>query len=116
MQTGARTPEELETLLEDAFVMRDHRAVAGLFEQHAVLSSGDTVAARGRPLIMQVAQAMLAREQLFLAVPAHVLQIRGTALIAGPSATSVAHRTREGAWRYAITRLHNQPHADRSTT
>lgn len=116
MQTGARTPEELETLLEDAFVMRDHRAVAVLFEQDAVLSGGESVLARGRPLIVQAAQAMLARQQLYLAAPARVLQIRGTALIASPSATSVAHRTREGAWRYAITLLHDHPHADRSTT
>jgi hypothetical protein len=116
MNTGARTPEELETLLEDAFVIRDHGAIAGLFEHDAVLSDGEAVLARGRPMIVQATRAMWAREQPYLAAPAQVLQIHRTALIAGPFATSVAHRTRDGAWRYTITLLHDQPHTDRSTT
>jgi hypothetical protein len=116
MQTGARTPEELETLLEDAFVMRDHTAAAGLFERDAVIGSSETVQARGHALIVQLTQAMVAREQLFVAGSARVLQVRRTALMAGPSATSVAHRTLDGAWRYSITLLHDHPHADRSKT
>jgi hypothetical protein len=32
---AARTPEELETLSEDALVVRDPAAVAGLFEDEA---------------------------------------------------------------------------------
>ena len=40
MRQGARTPEELETLFEDAFVIRDRTALAGLFEDGAVLSAG----------------------------------------------------------------------------
>jgi len=31
MEAGARTPEELETLLEDAFVVHDPQALAQLF-------------------------------------------------------------------------------------
>ena len=31
MRTGARTPEEIETLFEDAFVTRDREALAQLF-------------------------------------------------------------------------------------
>ena len=30
---GARTPEELETLLEDAFLLHDRRALAQLFQE-----------------------------------------------------------------------------------
>ncbi len=37
MSTGARSPEELETLLEDAFVLDDAAALARLFEPTAVL-------------------------------------------------------------------------------
>ena len=37
MRAGARTPEELETLLEDAFVLCDQQALAQLFEPGAML-------------------------------------------------------------------------------
>jgi hypothetical protein len=33
MEGGARTPEDLETLLEDAFVLRSGEAMAELFEE-----------------------------------------------------------------------------------
>ncbi len=35
MTPGARTPEELDALLEDAFVLRDPGALASLFEARA---------------------------------------------------------------------------------
>ena len=44
MIRGAASPEELETLLEDAFLLHDQQALPGLFAGHAVLSSAD-----GRP-------------------------------------------------------------------
>ena len=40
MPGGARTPEELETLLEDAFLLRDNAALVQLFEPTAVLIAG----------------------------------------------------------------------------
>ena len=43
MRPGARTPEELETLFEDAFVVRDRDALAQLFEDGAVLVGVHTV-------------------------------------------------------------------------
>src|SRR5687768_12128964 len=39
MGPGAQTPEELETLFEDAFVVRDATALAQLFEEGAVLGA-----------------------------------------------------------------------------
>jgi hypothetical protein len=36
----ARTPEELETLLEDAFTVRDGTAVASLFEARGIVVPG----------------------------------------------------------------------------
>ena len=41
MSVGARTPEELETLLEDALLLRDGPALAELFESGAVLAVND---------------------------------------------------------------------------
>src|SRR5215216_7357127 len=35
---GRRTPEELATQLEDAFIVRDPGGLAELFDEHAVLS------------------------------------------------------------------------------
>ncbi len=40
MRVGAGTPEELETLFEDALVMRDVQALAELFEEGAVARRG----------------------------------------------------------------------------
>lgn len=116
MEAGARTPEELETMLEDAFLMHDRTALSWLFEKKAVLGGGDgSPVARGHVEIDQAAAVMWAREELYLAAPLRVLQTRNTALIAGACATSVARRSREGAWRYAIALLHAQPQPQRST-
>lgn len=45
---GARTPEELETLLEDALVIRDGEALAALFGSGAALVTGGERPARRR--------------------------------------------------------------------
>ena len=48
MTGGARTPEDLETLLEDTFVLRDGEAIAELFEDGAVLVADGTRHYTGR--------------------------------------------------------------------
>jgi hypothetical protein len=40
MTVGGQTPKELETLLEDALLMRDAAALAPLFEDASVLVVG----------------------------------------------------------------------------
>jgi hypothetical protein len=116
MQAGARTPEELETLLEDAFLMHDRWALCGLFEQGAVLAGrGGSQVAHGRTQIVEATTAGWARDELYLAAPLRVLQTRNTALIAGACAISVARRSGDGAWRYSIALLHSQPQPRRST-
>ncbi len=65
MRARARTPEELETLLEDAFVVRDDKALAPLFEDDAVLVTGDGPReARGGEEIARFATAMWDRPHL----------------------------------------------------
>jgi hypothetical protein len=116
MTAGARTPEELETMLEDAFVMRDAGEVARLFEPAAVLGLGERrPVAHGRAQIAQAATAIWAREESFLAAPLYVLQRGGMALVAGKSATSVARHAGQAGWRYVIALLHSQPEQQRST-
>lgn len=105
MARGAQTPEELETLLEDAFVIRDPGALVALFEPHAVLSADGAREARGPGEIGLFAGALWARGHVLLAQPRRVLQAGDTALILAHGATSVVRRDRTGAWRYAISLL-----------
>jgi hypothetical protein len=103
MGAGARTPEELETLLEDAFVLRDRELLAELFEPGAVLVAGGGLQeARGGQEIAQVAIEMWGIDRMYLADPRRVLQARETALVLAGRAINVVHRGEDGSWRYAI--------------
>jgi hypothetical protein len=104
MRQGARTPEELEALLEDAFVVRDRDAVAELFEDGAVLVR-DRREARGGDEIARWAREMWARERTYLAEPRRVLQARDTGLVLTRHGINVVRRGTDGAWRYAIALL-----------
>jgi len=106
MRPGARTPEELETLFEDAFVLRDGDAVAQLFEDGALLVlTGSPAQARGRGEIARVATHMCAHDLTYLADAGRVLQARSTALVVARHGISVVRRDEDGAWRYAISLL-----------
>lgn len=102
---GARTPEELETLLEDAFVTRDRDALAGLFEERAVAVAGDGRVAHGGGAIARLAAALWARDRTYVADLRRVVQARDLALILGEGAINVARRGGDGGWRYAIAFL-----------
>jgi hypothetical protein len=105
MDAGARTPEELETLLEDAFVLHDSQALAQLFHPGAMLVAGGGLPeARGRRQIAQVAAQLWDCQRLYLADPRRVLQVRDTALVLAGSAINVVRRA-DGSWRYAISLL-----------
>ena len=101
-ERGAASPEELETLFEDALLLHDRAALAGLFEDRAVLSTDDAHPARGREEIARLALAIWDGDHSYVADPRHVMQARDIALIIGVRGVSVARRGLEGAWRYAI--------------
>ena len=106
MAAGARTPEELETLLEDAFMLHDRQALAQLFQPGAMLVAGGGLPeARGRRQIARVAAQLWDSERLYLADPRRVLQVRDTALVLAGRAINVVRRTDNGSWRYAISLL-----------
>jgi hypothetical protein len=90
--------EELETLLEDAFVLRDHQALAQLFHPGAILvADGGLPEARGRQQITRVATQLWDAQRLYLADPRRVLQVGDIALVLAERATNVAHpRSRRG--------------------
>ena len=61
MRPGARTPEELESLLEDAFLTRDAEALREMFDEGAVLIAGARrQEARGRGAIGRLASSLWA--------------------------------------------------------
>jgi hypothetical protein len=107
MPSGALTPEELETLLEDAFVLRDRTALAGLFERDGVLAAAGTVA-RGAG-IDAFAAALWAAKTAYYAQPRQVLRSGDAALIVAERSISVVRRALDARWRYAIALLNHNP-------
>jgi hypothetical protein len=102
----ARTPEELELLLEDAFVLHDHEALAQLFEPEALLHpAGWRGPAHGREQIGRLMLDLWDHQLIYVAEPRTVLQLRGTALIISDQAVNVLRRGPDGTWRYAIVHL-----------
>jgi hypothetical protein len=105
---GALTPEELDTLLEDAFVVCDIAAVPQLFEAHALLAAGGAASARGAGIVPLVA-GLWAHDVTYIPGPRRVLQADNTALIVTGRAIGVAHRNADARWRYAIALLDTNP-------
>lgn len=104
MMTGARTPEELETLLEDTLMLRDQQALAELFEDGAMLVVNDERSARGGEAIARLALVTWAGEHSYVANPQYVMQARDIALIVSERSINVVRRDNRGTWRYAIVR------------
>lgn len=106
MSTGARTPEELEALLEDAFVTRDAQALSAMFAVGGVLALRAAAdAGRGTAEIGRLAAALWEADLTYVAEPRRVLQARDVALVLGDNAINVVRRRSDGAWAYAIALL-----------
>lgn len=105
MTAGARTPEELDTLLEDAFVLRDHAECDALFDDAAVLMEAGGMEARGGEAIGRALAELWARDYTYVARPRRVLQTRDTALVVADAGIHVLRRGSDGAWRAAISLL-----------
>jgi hypothetical protein len=110
VEQGARTPEELEALLEDAFVTQDAEALSEMFAEGAVLAvGGGPDSARGPEEISRLATALWDGDRIYVAEPRRVLQARDTALVLADRAINVVRRGSDGAWRYAIALLAFEP-------
>jgi hypothetical protein len=106
MDAGARTPEELETLLEDAFVLQDHHALAQLFiRDGSLVAGGGLPEARGHEQIREVATQLWDLDRGYIADARRILQVRDTALVVAGRAINVARRGGDGFWRYTISLL-----------
>ncbi len=107
MRTGASTPEELESLLEDAFVVGDPAALAALFDTAGILAVGqDDVEMCDGAANARFGAAICERGFTYLADPIRVLQAHDMALIVTDRAVNVMRRGSDGRWRYAISLLH----------
>jgi hypothetical protein len=102
MSNNARTPEELETLFEDALVLRDEVALGQLFDGGSTLVAHDGGTARGSGEIARLALATWNGNAAYVADPRSVVQARDIALIVAGQAINVVRRDRNGVWRYAI--------------
>jgi hypothetical protein len=106
MTPGASTPEELESLLEDGFLLGRGTPLAGLFERSATIGiDGESNEARGGQEIALLANELCARGFSYLAGPRRVLQAGNTALVLAEHAVNVVRRGADGSWRYSISLL-----------
>jgi ketosteroid isomerase-like protein len=106
---GGQTPEELETLLEDAVLLRDLDGLARLFEHSGVLIAGlDHQPAHGRAEIARAAARAWERGDGYLPDQRRVVQIGDTALVLGKGAINVARRGRDRSWRFIISIVDHQ--------
>ena len=105
MTAGARTPEELDTLIEDAFLQRDRAALDDLFDDGAVIMDAGGVPAHGRQAIGRALAESWDRQRTYIAGPRQVLQARDTALVISDAGLHVLRRGADGAWRAAISLL-----------
>ena len=94
----AQIPEELDPLVEDAFVMRD-RAVAG-----ELFADGALLVARGGQAIGRILDELWARDFTYVARSPRVLRSRDVALVVADGGIHVLRRD-GGVWRSAISLL-----------
>ncbi|MGQ0679229.1 MAG: hypothetical protein ACT4OM_06170 [Actinomycetota bacterium] len=107
MDQMCRTPEELQTVLEDTLLLGDRHQLGKLFEYWAVLAmEGKPPELRGRPNVTG-AISCSAEFRTNLAEPWTVVQSRNRALVFSRDGTNLVRRDREGAWRYEILFLRN---------
>jgi ketosteroid isomerase-like protein len=119
---GPRTPEELATQLEDAFILRDPGRLVELFDERAVLSPHDSsVDVRGGEEIARFAAAHWEADHRYLAQVRRVVQAGDTAAVVVDWSLSgresadgadvrgrgvdILRRRSDGAWGYVISLL-----------
>ena len=119
VEIQARSPEELESLFEDAFMVRDAEALVELFDEQAVVTpDGEQQQATGREEIAALVSASWEAERAYLSEIKRIvvagdialvvldwsLSSRGSAGAHDPSArgVDVLRRRADGTWRYLI--------------
>lgn len=115
MNVGARTPEEFDTLFEDAFVLRDRALLGALFEDGAVLMDGGGREVRGGEAIGHAAADLWDQGRTYVASPRRVLQARDMALVVADGGIHVLRRGDDRAWRAAVSLMQTPTSTERET-
>lgn len=103
----ALSPEELETLLEDALVLQDVAEVAALFEDGGVLVDGSG-RVHGRH---QVAHVLAQHD--YVASPRSVTLVSNVAIVVGSRTINVSCRVEGGGWRLVAAIVTTTPQSGR---
>ena len=109
---NARAPEDVDVLLEDAFVLRDVTALDGVFADGAVLVDGDAEA-RGRAAIALLLAGLWTRDRTYVASVRRIVRTGDTALVLADAGLHVLRRDGDGSWRSAISLLRLDPSSER---
>lgn len=107
MTRGAASPEELELLLEDAILLGDAEAIGILFTHHGALAADGLFPVYRGIEMLNILASWNEHGVGYVGGPTRIVQARRTALIIGQDAISVARRSRDGSWRFAICSLPN---------
>jgi hypothetical protein len=104
MTKGAHSPEELETLMEDALLLRDGRALAQLFEVRGLfVSDYGQSQARGHDEIAQSIYSTPHLAEGYTAEPRNIFHARDLALLVGDDVINVVRRGRDRLWKVVIS-------------
>ncbi len=88
----APSPEDLETLLEDALLLGDEAAVLALFDAAAVVITGPHISGPRQALAELTALGYVASSRV-------VTRWRGLAIVVGDDTVNVSCRASDGTWR-----------------
>ena len=107
MTVGGRTPAELDTLLEDAVVLRDPAALTALFEEGGLLIPPDGLP-EDAPGLPPAAERVCAAGGHLFDGPRPVFRIQGLALAVGDRSVTVSRCGADGVWRYTFAVFANR--------
>ena len=105
MSALARTPDELDALLEDASVLDDPASFRALFDERALLVDPWGREARGADAIAGAFREIRSREGAYVACSSRVLRNGDSALVVADGGIHVMRRTRGRVWRVTISLL-----------
>lgn len=111
---GAKSPEELDSLFEDAFALRDGEAVGALFDPDGLVAPDAKAEVRGREQIRELVAGIWADDPAYTSEKARTLVAGDIALVIhdwklatadgaeGARSADVLRRDANGDWRYVI--------------
>lgn len=110
MRSGASTPEQLDSLLEDGFVVGDSSSLAELFESAAIVAiDGAGSEAHGSAQIEALADELCRCGYSYITDRRRVFQSGDIALVVAEHGISAMRRGTDRMWRYSIALLASRP-------